>query len=512
MHATNQPFTAALRQERSTFGKPGRLLALALAALVTILPGLLFAVGNRSSCSEGTVEVACPTDPVGPEGHAVSDQFYFAHRPLGPNGSITARMTSMTGIITYPPPNHDEIVPGLVPWAKAGILIKDALIQGSSYAALAVTGSHGVRLQHDYVHDTPGRPGGASPQAPRWLRLTRSGEAITGYESTDGAHWTQVGTARLPGLPETVQVGLFATSPGDLTLVPTGLGASVAEVRFTQATASFDNITLEGPLAGEWGGDAVGEMGRTDWERYHQAPGFVESNGTFTVTGSGDIGPIPTHGGYAVEDTLTGLAIGLIIIIAVAARFTTRQTRGNPLSGRVLAAKAVVVGAVAFLTGLVAAGVALPVGTAVVRANGGNVLPVPISTQLRVIIGVAGLVAATAILALTLAALLRRPGVATLATIAAIVVPYVLAALPLLPDEVANWLLRLTPAAGFVVQQTTQEFPQVVAHYAPSAGYFPLPGWAGFAILGAYTAALLGFAALQLRRRTIPSPPEPRWR
>jgi hypothetical protein len=167
---------------------------------------------------------------------------------------------------------------------------------------------------------------------------------------------------------------------------------------------------------------------------------------------------------------------------------------------------------VAFLTGLVAAGVALPVGTAVVRANGGNVLPVPISTQLRVIIGVAGLVAATAILALTLAALLRRPGVATLATIAAIVVPYVLAALPLLPDEVANWLLRLTPAAGFVVQQTTQEFPQVVAHYAPSAGYFPLPGWAGFAILGAYTAALLGFAALQLRRRTITSPPRPRWR
>ena len=91
-----------------------------------------------------------------PQGHAVSDQFSFAHRLLGSNASITARMTSMTGIITYPPPDHDEIVPGLVPWAKA------ASDQGRPHPGLLLRGAHGHRqqwggLQNDYVHDTAGR-------------------------------------------------------------------------------------------------------------------------------------------------------------------------------------------------------------------------------------------------------------------------------------------------------------------------------------------------------------------
>ena len=37
--------------------------------------------------------------------------------------------------------------------------------------------------------------------------------AYTAAESVDGDRWTTVGTARLRGLPSTVEVGLFATSP-----------------------------------------------------------------------------------------------------------------------------------------------------------------------------------------------------------------------------------------------------------------------------------------------------------
>jgi hypothetical protein len=333
-------------------------------------------------------------------------------------------------------------------------------------------------MQHDYLHDTAGQPGGG----PRWLRLTRAGDTITGDESADGEHWTNVGTANLAGLPETVQVGLFATSPGDLTLRPTGLGASATQTRFTQATGVFDNVKVDGARAAAWSSDIIGGMGNTDWEKYHRAPGLVDSNGTLTVTGSGDIGPVGTVGGHAVEDTLVGLAIGLIIVILLAVRFMT---------GRFVAAKAVVVGAVGFVTGLVAAGVVVPVGVSVLRANGSVVLPVPVWTQVRLVLGVAAFVAVTAIFALALRALLRRAWLAVLVAISAVVIPYALAVLPLLPDEVANWLLRVTPAAGFAVQQTISEFPQVVAHYAPSEGYFPLPGWAGFAVLCAYTAVAL---------------------
>ncbi|MBE1487217.1 DUF1349 domain-containing protein [Plantactinospora soyae] len=514
--ARTGPLTALVRQEWITFRSRGRLIALTAATLLIILLGLLVGVVNRASCSEGSAEVACPTDPVGPSGQMVSDQFYFAHQPLGENGSITARMTSLTGTITYPPPDHDEIVPGLVPWAKAGIIVKDGTGQGSSYAALMVTGSHGVRMQYDYVHDTAGRTGGVSASSPRWLRLTRAGDTITGQESTDGASWTTVGTARLPGLPRTVRVGLFATSPGDLTLRPTGLGGSIVESRFTQASAVFDNITLAGDAsANRWSHGSVGEMGNTDWERQHRPPGLVESNGTATVTGSGDIGPVGTAGGHNVEDTLVGLAIGLMVLVVPAVRFGIGGHRPGtagtvPPGGRLLVARAVVVGAVTFLAGLVAAGVVVPLGTHVLRDNGNAVLAVPALTQVRVVVGVALLLAVAAVFALALGALFRRTWVAVLVALSAVVVPYVLAALPLLPDGVAEWLLRLTPAAGFAVQQTVHEFPQVLAHYAPSAGYFPLPWWAGFAVLCGYAAVALGLGVA--RPRTDAAQPPGGWR
>lgn len=161
----------------------------------------------------GPAGTACPAVPVGPGGEAVNDRFFFVHRSLTGDGSITVRLTSLTGIITYPPPNHDAIVPGVVPWAKAGVIIKDGTRPGSAYAAVVLTGRHGVRMQHDFTEDTAGRPGGVSAASPRWLRLTRSGDTLTGDESSDGTHWTRVGTAHPAGLPSTVQLGLLVTSP-----------------------------------------------------------------------------------------------------------------------------------------------------------------------------------------------------------------------------------------------------------------------------------------------------------
>ncbi|WP_206797868.1 hypothetical protein [Amycolatopsis sp. MtRt-6] len=58
-----------------------------------------------------------------------------------------------------------------MPWAKAGILVKDGTHPGSPYVAIMVTGSHGVRMQDNYVNDTAGAPGAVSAASPRWLRL-----------------------------------------------------------------------------------------------------------------------------------------------------------------------------------------------------------------------------------------------------------------------------------------------------------------------------------------------------
>ena len=67
--------------------------------------------------------------------------------------------------------------------------------------------------------------------------------------------------------------------------------------------------------------------------------------------------------------------------------------------------------------------------------------------------------------------------------------------------RLADWLLRITPAAAFAVQQAMPQYPQVTALYSPSSGYFPLAPWAGLAVLCAYAALALGLAVVLLRRR-----------
>jgi regulation of enolase protein 1 (concanavalin A-like superfamily) len=52
---------------------------------------------------------------------------------------------------------------------------------------------------------------GSASAPPRWVRLVRSGNTITGYESADGSTWTAV-TSQTISMASTVYVGLAATS------------------------------------------------------------------------------------------------------------------------------------------------------------------------------------------------------------------------------------------------------------------------------------------------------------
>src|SRR5262245_8066253 len=373
---------------------------------------------------------------------------------------------------------------------------KESTKPGSAYAAVMLTGNHGVRMQYNFTEDVAGRPGGASAETPRWLRLTRSGETLTGYESGDGAQWTEVGTAHLAGLPATVQVGLFVTSPGDLT-------ASEGANRFTQATAAFDHVSLEGNVSGTWSHEEVGTDGvKTDWERFHRAAGVEESGGTFTVTGSGDVAP--GADGPTIGYTLIGTLAGVVVVIVVAVTFVTSEYRRSPVQsipqpGRKLTAKAVVIGTVTFIAGLAAAAGAVFFGKQILLANRVPILPVSAFTELRLVVGTAALLAVSAVLALALGALFRRAVPAIMVAIAAIVLPYILAAASIVPGGASKWLLRLTPAAGFAVQQSIPEYPQVIGLYTPLTGSYPVTPWAGFAVLCGYTALALSLAAMLSR-------------
>jgi ABC-type transport system involved in multi-copper enzyme maturation permease subunit len=487
----------------------GWVVGMLVAGLLTVGIGLL----SHSECGSqvgATVVTGGPgcTNSLGPGGEAVTDSFYFAHQPLGTSGSITVRVTSMTGSYSPNGVSTQDLTAGLQPWSKAGIIIKASTTTGSAYAAMLVTGSHGVRMQWDYTGDAAGLTGAISASSPRWLRLTRSGDVIRGYDSADGTHWTLVGTAALAGLPSTVPAGLFVASPDHFVMTSQSLGGGSGSGGPSQATAAFDRVTLQGAWpAGAWTGTAVGGASSGPYP----VLGYRQADGGLVVTGSGDIAPVPPSGAGSVAQTLIGAFAGLIAIVIVAAMFITAEYRrglirvtltASPRRSRILAAKAIVVAVAAFVVGLPAAVASVLIEEPLARSRGIFIDPVPVLTEVRVLAGTALLLAVAAVLALALGAVLRRGAVAVTAVIVVIVLPYFFAVpLALLPAPAADWLLRVTPAAGFAIQQPYPAYPQVAASYTPQNGYYPLAPWAGFAVLCAWTALVLALAMYLLQRR-----------
>jgi ABC-type transport system involved in multi-copper enzyme maturation permease subunit len=511
VRAGRDGFAQLLRAEWTKFRTVrGWVIGVLVAGSVIVGLGLL--PGMQGPCGKHGPDSAC-TLSVGPGGEEVTDRFFFVHQPLAGDGSITVRVTSLTGLLPTPPAGRSAPVgtrPGLAPWAKAGLIIKASTRQGSAYAAVMVTGSHGVRMQDNYVHDTAGQPGPVSAASPRWLRLTRSGDAITGTESGDGTHWTAIGTAHLAGLPTTVQAGLFAASPQYAQPASESFGLAGDSGGPTQATATFDHLDRQGAWPSQaWTGEDIGGFANAT---VLQRGGFEQAGGGFTVTGSGDIAPAVAGAaglGTTITQTLVGTFAGLIVVVVVGTMFITAEYRrglirttlaASPRRGRILAAKAIVIASVTFAAGLAAATVVVTGGQRTLRANGVYVHPAATLTELRVVAGTAALLAVAAILALAIGTMLRRSAPAVTAAVVAIVLPYLLA-ISVLPAGAARWLLRITPAAAFAIQQSTPQYPQVSNVYTPANGYFPLAPWTGFAVLCTWAALALGLAVLLLRRR-----------
>lgn len=145
-----------------------------------------------------------------------ADGFHFRYAALEGDGFIQARLLSQTW-------THE--------WAKAGLMIRDALTAGSTHVMLAGTTGNGLALQN-----RPATGGVSLHQALGtysygvWLRLVRSGSTITAFRSADGLTWTQVGTALTPAMSGTVYIGLVVTSHSNGTL----------------GSATFDNLQGSG--------------------------------------------------------------------------------------------------------------------------------------------------------------------------------------------------------------------------------------------------------------------------
>ena len=111
-------------------------------------------------------------------------------------------------------------------------MIKESTTPGSPYAMMAVTPANGYAFQYNFGSHVSGGP----YTFPAWVKLTRTGNTIAGYTSTDGIGWNLVGTAAVP-MATDVTVGLFVTSHNGQAL----------------GTAQFDNVAVsDAPAIAAW--------------------------------------------------------------------------------------------------------------------------------------------------------------------------------------------------------------------------------------------------------------------
>ncbi len=467
-------FGHVVRAEWTKLRSVWRWVVALLAALVaSVLFSIVAASESSTDANDGPVDV-------GPDGTPVRDEFHFVHQPLTGDGSVVVR------VVSGPDISH----------GSAGVMVKESTEPGSPYAAVML-GDSGVRMTANFDTEIDG----SDSSAPRWLRLTRSGEEITGFESPDGREWTEVGTVELAGLPETAEAGLFVSSRPEVTFERSAGSTSVHEM-VTQSTATFDNVQLDG-------GSATDDWQGEDLRPIEGEPGgeSVESDGTFVVTGSGEI-RLDEAGDDIVANSLQGVLFGLLPIIAVGVLFVTSEYKRGlirtsfaavPSRGRVLAAKALVLGGASFAVALTATVLSFLLAQPVLRDNGfaPPAYPEPDlfdPTVLRVLVGTAVFVAVVAVLSLSAGAILRHGAAAISLVFVLLIMPTIVAAF-LSSAAAIKALMLLTPAGGFATQRAQ---PPSELHVEPAS----LISWvAGLGVASAYAVGAFVLAVWLVRRR-----------
>lgn len=223
----------------------------------------------------------------------------------------------------------------------------------------------------------------------------------------------------------------------------------------------------------------------------------------FLTSGSSSAGGGPGHGDNdIVRDSLVGVylaqfAVVAFGVLAITSEYATRMIQTTfaamPRRGRVLFAKAVLVGGTVLVVGLASSTTAFLAGQRILRDNGYAPPGYPEWTlhdgpAQRAVFGSALLLTAIALLSLGVGAILRHSAGAISALLALLFVPLIFA--PTLPEHTRELVQTATPGAGFAVQQTVVRGDAI-----------PIGHWTGLGVTFAWAAGALLLALFLIRRR-----------
>ena len=232
-----------------------RIAALLLACLAAArgqgLPAGWTSQGVGSPGSGGNAAVGGGTWTVSGGGADIwgtADQFQFVSRALRGDGAVTARVGA---------------VGNTSGWAKSGVMMRGDAGAGAAYADVVVTPANSVVFQWRTAAGASAQTvaAGGIVAAPVWVRVTRSGDSVSGSFSYDGVNWVQVGERQTVALGASALAGL-AVCAGNNAALSTSTFASVGVVSagWTDAdvgspsvagSATFDGATLTVGGSGE---------------------------------------------------------------------------------------------------------------------------------------------------------------------------------------------------------------------------------------------------------------------
>ena len=168
-------------------------------------------IAGSAGASNGTFTVMGS----GADVWGTADQFHYAFTSLNGNGTIIARVASIQS--------------GVNAWVKAGVMIRASTNAGAAHAFMLVSSAKGLAFQRRTATDgVSTNTAGTLSTAPRWVKLTRSGNTFSASESADGVTWTLVATDTI-SMPASVLVGLAVTS----------------HTTSASATCTFDNVSIQ---------------------------------------------------------------------------------------------------------------------------------------------------------------------------------------------------------------------------------------------------------------------------
>jgi regulation of enolase protein 1 (concanavalin A-like superfamily) len=142
-----------------------------------------------------------------------ADAFHYVYTTLTGDGAIVARVATISAGAS---------------WIKAGVMLRGTLDPSSAHGFMLVSYAKGAAFQRRVV------AGGESTSntavgitAPWWVKLERSGNAITASQSADGVSWAVVATDNIP-MGSQILAGLAVSS----------------HTNTATASATFDHVSI----------------------------------------------------------------------------------------------------------------------------------------------------------------------------------------------------------------------------------------------------------------------------